>query len=186
MAEGPPGQGPEAARPRGGPAVARAPADLAARLDRILGCAEGLIRQAPAEVLEHGPAGRPAREVAYRLFRVALGLADAMDTGRFPRAWLDERAPADLRDGPAIARYGALVRARLAGWFEGAGPGELVRVIEAPDGPRSCRELLERTAWHAAQHLRLLYAVLEERGVRPPRPLPATEVDGLPRPASPW
>ena len=35
-----------------------------------------------------------------------------------------------------------LVRGRLGGWFEGAGPRELTRVIAVHDGPRPGHELL--------------------------------------------
>jgi hypothetical protein len=106
--------------------------------------------------------------------------------GRFPEGWLQEKAPADLSDGASVARYGALVRGRLAGWFEGAGSGEYARVIDVYYGPQSGHDLLERTTWHAAQHLRQLYALAGEVGVRPPRPLPTTDFEGLPLPMSLW
>ena len=66
-----------------------------------------------------------------------------------------------------MARYGALVRARLGGWFEGAGAGEYARVIDVYYGPQSAHDLLERTVWHAAQHLRQLYVLAGELGVGP-------------------
>lgn len=165
-----------------------APADLAARLDRILGCAERLITSVPQPYLEHKPPerDRTIRDLAFHLFRLSLAFADGMDMGRLPGAWLQEKAPGDLREGPAVGRYGALVRGRLAGWFEGAAPREYTRVIEVYYGPQSGHELLERTAWHAAQHLRQLYALVEGLGITPAEPLPAADFDGLPLPASLW
>jgi hypothetical protein len=164
------------------------PAELAARLDGILETTQEVIAAMPDEHLEHRPPqrDRTVRELAFHVFRLALAFADGMDVGRFPEGWLQEKAPADLRDGASVARYGALVRGRLTGWFEGAGSGEYARVIDVYYGPQSGHDLLERTTWHAAQHLRQLYALAGELGVRLPRPLPSTSFEGLPLPTSLW
>jgi glutaredoxin len=164
------------------------PAELAARLDRILACAGRLVATVPEPYLEHKAPGRDRtlRELAYHVFRVSLAFADGMDVGRLPAGWLEDKAPPDLRDGAAVARYGALVRGRLGGWFEGAAAGEYARVIDGHGGPQSGHELLERTTWHAAQHLRQIHALVEELGIAPPPPLPAADFDGLPLPTSLW
>jgi len=125
------------------------------------------------------------RDLAFGLFRLGLGFADGMDLGRVPEGGRDEPAPADLLDGASVARYGALVRGRLAGWFEGAGPREFARVIAVPDGPRPAHELLERVTAAAATRLRALHDALASRGVAPREPLPAA-LDGLPAAARPW
>ena len=164
------------------------PAELARRLERILTAAQRLVEQVPDERMEWKPPqrDRSLRDLGFHLFRLSLAFADGMDMGEFPEGWLQERAPEDLRDGPAIARYGALVRGRLAGWFEGVGPGEYERVIGVYYGPQSGHDLLERTTWHAAQHLRQLRALLEELGVSPLDPLPSADFEGLPLPKSLW
>ena len=146
------------------------------------------IREVPAPhlTLTHPGRDRPLKDLAYHVFRLSLGFADAMDFGGFRPEWLEERAPADLTDGAGVARYGGLVRGRLAGWFEGAGPSELERVIEAYYGPQSGHELLERTTWHAAQHLRQLHALLDGVGAPPAAPLPVADFQGLPLPDSLW
>ena len=106
--------------------------------------------------------------------------------GEFPEGWLQEKAPADLTDGASVVRYGALVRGRLGGWFEGAGDGEYARIIRVYYGPQSGHDLLERTTWHAAQHLRQLHVMATELGVAVPDPLPVADFEGLPLPASLW
>src|SRR6266536_6572330 len=105
------------------------PPELAARLDRILAAAEGLIAEVPEPEMDQKPPGgdRTVRDLAYHLFKQSLAFADAMDLGRLPAEWLEERAPGALRDGRAVARYGALVRGRLGGWFEGAAAREYAR-----------------------------------------------------------
>jgi hypothetical protein len=156
------------------------PGELGRRLDTILAAAERMIRVVPEADLDDG-----LRDLAFRLFRLGLGFADGMDLGRFPEQWRHEAAPPDLRDGAAVARYGALVRGRLAGWFEGAGPHEFARTIAVHDGPQTGHELLVRLTGAAAEQLRALRDTLARRGFTPPAALPAA-VEGLPVPARPW
>lgn len=44
------------------------------------------------------------------------------------------------------------------------------------------RQLLERSAWHSAQHARQLMAVLERFGIEPNGSLTAADLAGLPLP----
>jgi hypothetical protein len=164
------------------------PAELAVRLDRILAAAGDLTARIPDDRIEWKPPqrDRSLKNLAYHIFRLSLAFADGMDTGRFIAEWLGERAPGDLRDGKAVARYGALVRGRLGGWFEGAAPSEYRRVIDVYYGPQSGHDLLERTTWHAAQHLRQLHVMLTELDVSALPPLPVRDFEGLPMPASLW
>jgi len=170
------------------PPVQLSPGELSARLDRILASAERLLAPLAEAHMDHKPPqrDRSLRDLAFHLFRLSLAFVDAMDLGRLPEAWFRETAPGDLRDGAAVARYGALVRGRLAGWFEGASPKEYDRVVDVYYGPQSGHDLLERTTWHAAQHLRQVHALVQEFGLTPAEPLPSAEFKGLPLPASLW
>ncbi len=158
------------------------PAQLATRLDRFLAAAERMIALVPGPELSRKLPGRDRAvgDLAYHLFRLSLAFADAMDLGRLRVEWLAETAPRNLGDGQAIARYGALVRGRLGGWFEGAGPAEYSRTIDAPGGARTGHDLLERVTAHAARHLVELRAALEELGLRPGESLAAEDFAGLP------
>jgi len=170
------------------PAAKLPPGELSRRLDRILECTQGLVRVLPESLLDWSPPerARPLRDLGYHVFRLALAFVDGMDLGEFPEGWLQERAPAELRDGAAIARYGALVRGRVSGWFEGASAREFERVIRVYYGPQSGHDLLERTTWHAAQHLRQFYVLVGRHDVAPPEPLPVDAFAGLPLPESLW
>src|SRR5262249_48197413 len=98
------------------------PVALGRRLDDTLAEAERMIHGVPEALMSergHGLDGA-LRDLAFRLFRLGLSFTDGMDLGRVPAEWHHETAPEDLRDGAAVARYGALVRGRLAGWLEGA------------------------------------------------------------------
>jgi hypothetical protein len=164
------------------------PAELSRRLDRILEAAEALLRPASQAWLESIPPERErsVRDLGFHLFRLSLAFIDAMDRGTLPEAWLQETAPSGLRDGYAVASYGALVRARIGGWFEGADAGEYARIIDVYYGPQSGHDLLERTTWHAAQHLRQLYALADRATITPPILLPTDAFRGLPLPDALW
>ena len=162
------------------------PGELARRLDTILAAAERAIRQVPAEHLGMASPGRDrsVRQLGYHIFRMSLAFRDAMQQGRYPEAWLLEEAPPEIEDGPAIARYGRTVRGELAGWL--ARPGACGGVVNTYYGPQSGHELLERTTWHAAQHVRQLYAFLDRMGVKPDEPLTEAGFRGLPLPKEVW
>lgn len=164
------------------------PAELAARLDRVLAATEALMRAVPDAHIDHRPPerDRTLRALAYHVFRLSVAFVDGMDLGEFPESWLQEGPPDDLRDGPAIARYGALVRGRLQGWFAGAGADEYSRIVNVYYGPQSGHALLERTTWHAGQHLRQLYDLAGRLGIEPPLPLPTDALEGLPLPQAVW
>lgn len=168
----------------GGPSLS--PATLAARLDTVLAAGQRAMRQVPTEHLEmmHPGRDRPVRQLGFHVFRLSLGFREAMQARRLPKAWLDEDAPRELRDGPAIAAYGDRVRAELADHF--TRPGAWDGIVETYYGPQTGHELLERTVWHAAQHVRQLYAFLERMGVTPEAPLTAADYAGLPMPKELW
>ncbi len=164
------------------------PTELAERLDRILQATQRVMRQVPTTRLDTRTLGgeRTIRDLGYHIFRLSLVFRDAAVEDRFPEAWLLERVPAALSDGRAIAEYGAFVREQLARWFEGHGGESFARTVQTYYGPQSLLALLERTAWHAAQHLRQVYALLEGVGVTLERPLTAEDYAGLPLPSTLW
>ena len=163
-----------------------APEELVKRLDAVLAAAQRAIRQVPDGRLEmkSPDRDRTVRNLGYHIFRLSLAFRDGMAERRFPEAWLLEEAPPAIQDGAALAGYGEIVRERLAEWSRR--PGAWEGVVETYYGPQTGHELLERTTWHAAQHLRQLYALLEMMGVVPDRPLTDADFGGLPLPESLW
>jgi hypothetical protein len=164
------------------------PDELARRLDGILHAAERLVAGLPASALDFTPPerDRTVRDLGFHLFRLALAYADAVDRGALPEGPLQEKAPAAMRDGPALARYGADVRARLRRWFAEQPSAAYARTVRVYYGPQSGHDLLERTTWHAAQHLRQLYALAERLEIEVAAPLPAELFAGLPLPDALW
>ena len=103
------------------------PRELARRLDHILDSAQALMRSLRRAQLDTVPPERKRsiRDLGYHIFRVGLSFVDTMDRGQLARNLVRRaRARATWRDGGDVARWGALVRGRIAGWFEGAGDDE--------------------------------------------------------------
>lgn len=164
------------------------PAELAERLDHILETVERLVRVVPDEQLLFIPPERKRTigQLAFHVFRLSLAFPEAMDRGELGEGVLQEQAQPEMLNSAAIASYGALVRARLRGWFEGTPESDYARIIDVYYGPQSGHALLERTTWHAGQHLRQLYDLAGRLHITPPVPLPVATLAGLPLPDSLW
>jgi hypothetical protein len=162
--------------------------ELADRLDRVLECTQTLLKVVPDAQLEFTPPERKRtlRQLGFHVFRLSQVFADAVDKGELPREWFDEEAPAELKTAAALVAYGDRVRGGLRGWFAVAAAEKYARTVQTYYGPQSGHDLLERTTWHAAQHLRQLHDLAPRVGVKPPEPLPTDAFTGLPLPESVW
>src|SRR5207247_6363432 len=128
-------------------------------LDRVLESAQGLIARFDARQMDHVPPERKRtlRDLAFHVFRLSLGFVDAVDRAELPESVYEERAHPELVSGGDVARYGALVRARLSGWLQGAGGEEYKRTVETYYGPQAAGTVLERTTSAAGQLLPQMY-----------------------------
>jgi uncharacterized damage-inducible protein DinB len=160
--------------------------ELKARLDKILLAAQRVVIQVPAQHMHMRTPGRDrsVHQLAYHLFRVGQSYRDAMEQGYLQEAWFEEQPPIDMPDMAAVARYGERVGDRLRHWCDGLQPFE--GTVETYYGPQLAVALFQRTVWHTAQHLRQLYALLEQMGVTPEKRLAAEDLAGLPLPQSIW
>lgn len=162
------------------------PAELARRLDTVLAATQRAMRQVPREHLEMKAPGRDrtVRQLGFHVFRLSAAFVDTREQGHMPEEWFEEQAPAELADGEAIARYGDTVRRRLAAHC--ARPGWCDGDVSTYYGPQSAHDFMERTTWHAAQHLRQIYWFLDQMGVRADAPLTDADLEGLPFPREVW
>lgn len=162
------------------------PDELWRRLDSILAANQAAIRAVPAEHLDMKAPDRDRtlRQLAYHVFRLSAAFADCREQGEFPEAWLLEDAPPGRDDAASIEQYGQQVRNRLAafcrtpGWCEGR--------VNTYYGTQTAHELMERTTWHAAQHVRQVYWFLDRLGIRVDHPLSEDDLRGLPVPKQVW
>jgi glutaredoxin len=165
-----------------------APAELLAKLDRVLAVAESAMRQIPESRLGETMPGRDRshRQLGFHIFNIPEIFLDVANGAFFAAGRFDDPAPAALRTGAEIAGYGAAIRRRLAAWWaEQADPG-CAREVETYFGRKSLHVVLERTTWHSAQHTRQLLMVLDRLGIDPAERLSPADLAGLPLPENVW
>ena len=162
------------------------PAQLAERMDMVLAATQRAIRQVPREHLgmKYPGRDRTVHQLGFHVFRVAASFADAREQGHLDGTWFEENAPATMADGEAVARHGETVRRRLRACF--GKPGWCDGEVSTYYGPQSAPELMERTTWHCAQHLRQIYWFLDQIGVETDAPLSDADLEGLPFPREIW
>ncbi len=167
-------------------APALEPGELVSRLDAILAGAARLVRQLPESLLERNVRNRerPLRALAHHVFRVPEAFLECAEDGVALAYDALVSPPPAGASAESIARHGEIVRARVrAWWLRAPDPGAALATYY---GEQSVHQLLERTTWHAGQHVRQLEMVLEEAGIAPDAP-PGPEVyAGLPMPEKVW
>jgi len=162
------------------------PEELWRRLDRVLAANHAAIRAvSPAQLAKKAPdRDRALGELAYHVFRLSAAFADCREQGQFPEAWLLEGPTPEMTDGAAIADYGQRVRDRLRafctkpGWCDGQ--------VTTYYGQQTAHDLMERTTWHAAQHVRQVYWFIDRMGIRVGEGLSERDLQGLPIPVAVW
>ena len=162
------------------------PAELARRLDRVLAATQRAIRQVPRDCLGMKAPGRDrtVHQLAFHVFRLSVAFVDTREQGHLRGDWFEEKPSAEMADGDAVARYGDSVRNRLQTYF--ARPDWCDGAVSTYYGPQSAHDFIERTTWHAAQHLRQIYWFLDRMGVRADAPLTDADLEGLPIPSDVW
>jgi hypothetical protein len=130
---------------------------LASRLDTILMAVESLLRSRPANDITGLAPERELHELGFRIFRLGLAFIEAMDAGQLRAEWLRETLPDAMGESRTLANYGALVRGRVAGWFEGTEAAAFARTIDAQGASHSGLDLLQHIIERATQDLQDLY-----------------------------
>ena len=164
------------------------PAELAERIDAILARVQDWLRRTPPGKLTlEGPGRkRELRQLGFHIFRLSAAFVDSMETDGLEEQWLQEEAPAEMRTGSEIAAFGESVRARIRGWFAQAGQVPWPAPVWTYYGEQSAHELLERTTWHAGQHLRQVHDLLSRNAVIPAGALDPALLAKLPLPKALW
>ena len=158
-----------------------APEELIRRIGTVLAAAARFVRQMPDARLRTPLPGRDrsALDLAYHVGTVPLAFLDAVRGGEITFAHFERRAPAGA-DAPSVARFLGDVAADVARWWP---PAEIPESIKTYYGVQPFHGVLERTAWHAAQHTRQLQQLLIALVIAPNGPLRDADLAGLPLPA---
>ena len=165
-----------------------APQELAQRIALVLSTAERLVSQIPDEKLGNKLPNRNRTylELGHHAIRVAEAFVEAAKGAELTTASLAVPPPGGMHSGKDIAAYGATVRGQVAAWWQGLADKSGKQQVATYYGPQSLHDVMERSTWHSAQHVRQLAMVLEGLGIAPDRPLTPAETAGLPLPEKVW
>lgn len=166
------------------------PQVLVSKWLNVLRAAQHHALQLPATLLqERAVAGRDRtmRDLAYHIYQVPDAFLRAVQDGAPDMvAVFDAPAPQEVTSGQDIALYGSSIVQRIERWWAALPDKSCRRTVLTYYGERPLHELLERCAWHSAQHARQVVARLEERGIEPEPHLTAEDYAGLPMPTGLW
>lgn len=165
------------------------PEELVGKLRIVLPAAARYLQQIPAACLDQPfrNRNRPVRALGHHVFRIVEAFLEAVHDGRelTYELIMQEAAPA-LRSGADLARYGADVLARVDQWWENCADRTGDALMDTYFGRHSMHVVLERTAWHPAQHTRQLMLILDTLNIEPDGRLTAADLAGLPLPDKAW
>ena len=156
-------------------------AKLNKKIDLILAAAQRFVKQIPTDTLRVNLPGRDRNclDLAYHIFVIPTAFLDAVRGGAVTFEHFERVPPPELDTVEKISTFGQKVRKDFAAWWrEGIMPG----TVNTYYGVQPSQGVMERTAWHAAQHCRQLMAVVAAAGVGPDSPLGEAELGGLPLP----
>lgn len=164
------------------------PAELVRRLDLVLAAAQRYTRQMPQQAMALELPNRPRsyRVLLHHVFQIPAAFVDAMEGGTLSYENMVAAPPDEMRTQAAIAEFGEQVRRRVAAWWAGLAERSGTQPLATYYGTQPMHEVLERTTWHCAQHVRQVISLLEQLGIQADRPLTPAELDGLPLPQRLW
>lgn len=161
---------------------------LAQRLDVVLAAALRYAAQIPAATMDapFRNSWAPPRGLAHHVFRIVEAFLEAIDDGIELTNESIMKGTHEVAPGQDVLGYGQAVRQRFARWWTTVASGRFSAPMPTYWGNQPLHLVLERTTWHSAQHTRQLMVVLDSLGLPIDGPLTATDLAGLPLPASAW
>lgn len=164
------------------------PQALVDRIGIVLPAAARYVVQLPDEWLERPfrDRARPIRVLAHHVFRIPEAFLEAVRGLELTYDLIMQEPAPSMRTGGDIARYGAEVLARVGEWWEGCPDRSCQGLLDTYFGRHTVHEVLERTAWHSAQHTRQIMLILDTLGIEPDIRLNAADLAGLPLPEKAW
>ena len=165
------------------------PEELMKKVGIVLPAAARYVRQIPADWLDKPfrNRNRPIRVLAHHVFRIPEAFLESVHDGReLTYERIMKESDSAIRTGEDIARFGESVLSRMQQWWKNCPDRSCSSVMETYFGKHPMHVVLERTAWHPAQHTRQLMLILETLNIKPDRPLTAQDLAGLPLPDKAW
>jgi len=168
-----------------------APPILVEKWLNVLGAAKRYILQIPDSRLDERAIenrDRSIRLLSHHIFRIGEAfLETAIDDVEY-RTNNANLPPQDgtCNTGAEIVAYGDGIIERIESWWAQLDDKTCRQKIRTFYGAPPMHQLLERSTWHSAQHVRQIVAVLERLGVEPNGRLTDNDLAGLPLPEGVW
>ncbi len=165
------------------------PEGLVGKIRIVLPAAARYLQQIPAEWLDQPfrNRNRPIRALGHHVFRIVEAFLEAVGDGReLTYELIMQEAAPTLRSSEDLARYGEGVLARVDQWWAGCTDRGGEAMMDTYFGRHPMQVVLERTAWHPAQHTRQLMLILDTLNIEPDGRLTAADLAGLPLPDKAW
>lgn len=165
------------------------PQELVARGRLIWSAAARYCAQMPDAALEKELPNRPRsyRVLMHHIFQIPTAFLEARKAGgSLAYEALVAPPPDGVSKGEDVAAFGEALNAEFAKWAESEGDALGTGRMPTYYGEQPTHEVLERTVWHSAQHVRQIMSLLEQEGVTVDRPLDAEAFKDLPLPGPVW
>ncbi len=164
------------------------PPELMDRLDMVLSAAQRFWRQMPDDALSRKLPNRDRsyRVLAHHIFRIPAAFLEMAEGATLTYEMLTVGPPDDMQTVGQVTAYGQEIRDRLKAWWRGLEDVTGDQRVPTYYGDQPLHEVLERTTWHAAQHVRQTMMILEQLGIATEQPLTAEDLAGLPVPEKVW
>lgn len=167
--------------------VTRLPPEILVRkwLNILAAAQRHALQIPPARLRERATPGRDRsiRDLAYHVYQVPESFLECVENGvEDLTAIYNAPPPSDAQ----ISSYGKAIHARLEAWWSTLSDKSCRQTVKTYYGERPLHELLERCAWHSAQHARQIVSVLEGFGIPAQPRLTEADYAGLPMPKGLW
>lgn len=160
------------------------------KLDHIVGAGIEAVKQFPADAFPIKVVPNRNRswyELGYHVFSISDAFFDCYYNGATLTAerlrWLP---PDRMTTRDDLVAFGVEMREQLKRWSLEKDDARFSDHVDTYYGGSDFHELLERTAWHTAQHVRQFLDFLSQKGIQPNAPLTDDDLKGLPLPAAIW
>jgi hypothetical protein len=161
------------------------PSVLAERSLKVMAIARQLIDDIPQSQLDTKLPARPRtyRELFCHIFQIFEVFLDYVERGRrVTQEDYTRGIPDSIRSTEELLRYADGIRARFAAWWQRGRDDDFQKEVMLHYGRRTLEEFMERTTWHAMQHVRQLQLVVETLGIKPSTKVEQKDMEGLPLP----
>lgn len=164
------------------------PEELIVRMNGVLTTAQRLLGQLSQEHLEFKvpDRDRSMKELGYHIFKIIEGFLATASGQKLTQEYLNALPDASVKSPADLIRLGEKVQQAFQNWATQSKGLSFEKKLETYYGEQVFHELLERTCWHTAQHLRQVASMMEMLGLAPDRPLTEKDLAGLPLPKEVW